>query len=164
MKKIYLVLILTCQLVALAANGQVLSFKAWKNQQVRDAEQTLKKAKIANRKDGAADLLYQALLKVELSKDLTVNDYFLVYLSRHKDGKGAILQAAKKMSPEETASLLMAYRNSLQQNSELSPQTKPQDQLLEIKDLPISPQPVSPSLEPAPTTPSNLPASAAVRN
>lgn len=108
------------------AQGQVLTYKNWKALQILESEQALKRANGAPKSENQADLLYQALLKLELSKDLTVNDYFIVYLSRHHDGKSAILKAAKKMSPEETASLLLAYRSNLQEKPEASSNTRPE--------------------------------------
>mgnify|MGYP001605402675 FL=1 len=118
MKKIYLSITLALLLVGQTTYGQVLTFKNWKALQILESQQGLKRAN--------ADQLYQALLKVELSKDLTINDYFIVYLSRHHDGKGAIMKAAKKMSPDETASLLLAYRSNLQEKSETSPTVSPE--------------------------------------
>jgi len=124
-KKIYLSIGLAISLLGQTTYGQVLTFKNWKALQILESEQALKRANIAPKKDNHTDLLYQALLKVELSKDLTINDYFIVYLSRHQDGKGAIMKAAKKMSPDETASLLLAYRSNLQEKPEVSPVVTP---------------------------------------
>lgn len=105
--------------------AQVLTFKNWKALQILESEQALKRVNNAAKTENHADQLYQALLKLELSKELTINDYFIVYLSRHNDGKSAIMKAAKKMSPEETATLLLAYRSNLQEKTESSTPPSP---------------------------------------
>lgn len=54
----------------------------------------------------------QAQVNLDIASELTVNDYFLLYLRQFKE-KEAFVEAAKKLSPEEVADLLMAYQKSL---------------------------------------------------
>ncbi|HMS10269.1 MAG TPA: hypothetical protein PKE66_12335, partial [Pyrinomonadaceae bacterium] len=56
--------------------------------------------------------LRQAQLNVQIAHELTVNDYFVLYLSQLK-GREAFLEAAKKLTPEETADLMVAYQRHL---------------------------------------------------
>jgi hypothetical protein len=43
---------------------------------------------------------------------LTVNDYFVLYLSQFKQ-RDAFVDAAKKLTPEEAADLMLAYQKYL---------------------------------------------------
>ncbi len=95
---------------SLTAKAEVLSYKSWKSQQVKEAQTSVKKAKAT---PGHDEELYKALLSLEMSKDLTVNDYFVIYLSKHKDGKKALQQAAKKLSRDDVATLLSFYKDNL---------------------------------------------------
>lgn len=54
--------------------------------------------------------LNQAKLNLEIAQELTVNDYFVLYLSR-VDNPDVFEEAAKKMTPEEMAELMRAYRS-----------------------------------------------------
>lgn len=53
--------------------------------------------------------LNQSELQLETVKRLSVNDYFVVYLINTEDKKEAIADAAKLLSPDEVAQLLVAY-------------------------------------------------------
>ena len=55
------------------------------------------------------DRLSQARVNLEIAQELTVNDYFVLYLSRIQN-QDIFLEAAKKMSPEEMAELMRAYQ------------------------------------------------------
>lgn len=92
--------------LSFAANSQVLSFRDWKQQQVQEAEAIVKRIKSSPKKESYTEDLYRSLLSLEMTKDLTVNDYFIVYLANHKDGKRAFQIAVQKMSPAENATLL----------------------------------------------------------
>jgi hypothetical protein len=56
--------------------------------------------------------LEQAKLNVEITQELSVQDYFVLYLSQFKN-REAFLEAAKKLNAEETAELMMAYKKEL---------------------------------------------------
>ena len=69
----------------------------------------------------------QARLNVEISQELTVNDYFILYLSQFKN-REAFVEAAKKLTPEEAADLMIAYQKHLTQSVEpaqVAPATLP---------------------------------------
>lgn len=56
--------------------------------------------------------LQQAQLNLEIAQELNVNDYFVLYLSRFKE-RSAFQEAARKLSVEEAADLMIAYQKSL---------------------------------------------------
>jgi len=64
------------------------------------------------RRGAAESPLAQAQLNLALANELTLNDYFVLYLSQLRD-PGLILTAAKKMAPEEVAELMIAYKRQL---------------------------------------------------
>lgn len=57
--------------------------------------------------------LQQAQLNLEVATELTINDYFVLYLSQF-DSETAMREAAKKLSPDEVAELMIAFRRQLQ--------------------------------------------------
>lgn len=64
-------------------------------------------------KGGRADQrVQQAQLNVEIAEELSVNDYFILYLSQLKS-RDAFVEVARKLSPEEIADLILAYQKSL---------------------------------------------------
>jgi hypothetical protein len=106
----------------------VLAFQAWKQSQIDDAKTHVEKAQasllVQPKSSGAPDtsarirsgraeqIVRQAQLNVEIAQELTVNDYFVLYLNQFKT-KDAFLDVAKKLTPDETADLLVAYQKSL---------------------------------------------------
>jgi hypothetical protein len=60
--------------------------------------------------------LQQAQLNLEIAQELSVNDYFVIYLSRFKE-RAAFQEAARKLSVDEAADLMMAYQRSIDMNS-----------------------------------------------
>lgn len=67
----------------------------------------------AAQKTGRVDQkLQQAQLNLEVAQELTVNDYFLLYLNQFKS-KEAFIEVAKKLNPEETAELMLSYQKHL---------------------------------------------------
>jgi hypothetical protein len=56
--------------------------------------------------------LSQAQLNYETAQELTINDYFALYISQLR-GKESFVEAAKKLNPDEMAELMMAYSKSL---------------------------------------------------
>ncbi len=112
----------------------VVGFQAWKTSRVEEAKLQLEKvkaeapaaAKIAElkpvksaqdssrmQKGSRADQrLEQAQLNVEIAEELSVNDYFVLYLNQFKD-RSAFLEAAQKLNSTEAADLMMAYQKHL---------------------------------------------------
>ncbi len=109
---------------AQVSQAEVLAFKIWKAQRIEAARNQLEKTQQEQRnipltmKDAKAakikmsQQLSQAQLNVEIEQELTINDYFVLYLSQLK-GYESSLEAAKKLSPEEVAELLQAYQKHL---------------------------------------------------
>lgn len=123
------------------AEVNVQSYVAWKTARVEDARATLErlqsernvqsvsgkapekklnegKPEVTSRlqpsvKAGRSDQkMQQAQLNLEVAQELTVNDYFVLYLSQFKS-RDAFLDAAKKLNPDEAADLMLAYQKHL---------------------------------------------------
>ncbi len=102
----------------------VLGFQSWKNNRVDEAKTTLerlnsqekssekKSGKSSNKTARPDQKIQQAQINLELAQELTVNDYFVLYLSQFKQ-KDAFIEAAKKLSADETAELMMSYQKRL---------------------------------------------------
>jgi hypothetical protein len=118
------------------AQADVLGFRAWKNQRIEDARASFERVKTESSGDrqipsqspvqvrtgitvgrvqraGTSDRLKQARTDLEIATEFSINDYFVLYLSQ-QDGVDAINQAAKKMSPDEVAELMIAYKKRLE--------------------------------------------------
>ena len=54
----------------------------------------------------------QAQLNLQIVQELTISDYFALYLSQLKD-HSMMLDAARKLSPDEIADLLAAYQKAI---------------------------------------------------
>lgn len=110
-----------------SVNG-VMGFQYWKQLQIDEAKQVLERVQAssptlngsapANESNKSPKLirmdqrLKQSQLNLEIAQELTVNDYFLIYLSQFK-GKDSLIEAAKRLSPDEVAELLMSYQRYL---------------------------------------------------
>jgi len=101
----------------------VLGFREWKAEKIQGAFQSVMALRVKAQKahsDGQR-ALYDQLLKdmsqlnwnLEVARDLSVNDYFVLYLSQvsHKD---RYQLAASKLQPTEMAELMRAYADSLE--------------------------------------------------
>lgn len=117
---------------AARADVGVLGFQAWKNARIEDAKSTLEKLQkdkapgVEKRGETKPELplvrgaksarpdqkIQQAQLAVDIAQELNVNDYFLLYLSQFKS-RDAFVEAAKKLNPEESADLMLAYQKHL---------------------------------------------------
>lgn len=132
------------------AKPELLSFKVWKTMRVDEAKANLERIQIEATRIQAGVInvdtrgiksgvrsrqkieqeISQAKMNVEINQDLTVNDYFILYLGQFQ-GPEALVEAAKKLSPEEIAELLGAYRRHLtgpDQAREQLPRTLPRNQ------------------------------------
>jgi len=70
--------------------------------------------------DSSKTRVSQAEINLTVSRDLSANDYFVLYLlPQFKDNKEALVQAARHLSPKEVAEILEAYEKILE-NSESS--------------------------------------------
>ena len=113
----------------------VLGFQAWKAARVDDAKQHLEKleGQGVDPKKGpqepARRRLQQAQLNLEIIQELNITDYFTLYVTQLKD-RSSFLDAAKKLSTDETADLMMAYQKTLMADAPGSnqPESKPTPQ------------------------------------
>ena len=111
------------------ADVSVVSFQAWKTSRIEETRTALEKlqqqekpaamgkkpdAKIlAAAKNLKSDPKFQqAQLNLEIAQELTVNDYFILYLSQF-NAREAFVEAARKLSPEESADLMMSYQKTM---------------------------------------------------
>ncbi len=131
MKRFFPLLILAIVLTMTASSSVraeinssgILGFQAWKSLRVTEARASLDKlqadlqpqapgAKPASKFARGDQKLQQAQFNVEIAQELTISDYFTLYVSQLKD-RSSFLDAAKKLSADETADLMMAYQKQL---------------------------------------------------
>jgi hypothetical protein len=137
MKRLLPTLLALTLLVGASAHAEissvgVLGFQAWKAARVDDAKAALEKIQAEGPQAPKADAgkpkapqkvsrgdqkLQQAQLNLEIVQELTVNDYFVLYLNQFKD-RSAFLEAARKLNSDEAADLMMAYQKHLAKDSE----------------------------------------------
>ena len=102
---------------------QILSFKEWKAARVEETQKVIDKmsADAASApkslpstatKSGRGVKLQQAIQNAEIAQDLTVNDYFVLYLSQFHT-RDVFVDVAKRLAPEELADLMLAFQKSL---------------------------------------------------
>jgi ethanolamine ammonia-lyase large subunit len=115
---------LYCSAQSGPANAKILSFIAWKSQQINAAENrtvrianqlTVLRAQNTNNSNDINKLNIEyrvAQSAAQVVRDLTVEDYFNVYLSQYADDPSTIESAAKSLTPEQVATLLKVYLNS----------------------------------------------------
>lgn len=87
----------------------VLSFLEWKSMRVHEAQ---KKLEQVNKTDEQ-----KLSFNVDVALQLTVQDYFSMYLKNLSPDE--FKEAVKKLVPDESAELLMAYRNSLEKDKKV---------------------------------------------
>jgi cell division protein FtsX len=101
----------------------VMGFQAWRTSRIEDAKATLEKIQADAQidKPQAArpteakknfQRYQQAQLNLQIVQELTISDYFTLYLSQLKD-RSMMLDAARKLSADEVADLMVAYQKAL---------------------------------------------------
>lgn len=98
----------------------VLGFQAWKTQRIDEARTTLEKIQAEAQPQAAKpqeakkkyQQFQQAQLNLQIVQELTISDYFTLYLSQLKD-RSSMLDAARKLSADEIADLMVAYQKAL---------------------------------------------------
>ena len=101
----------------------VLGFSAWRQARIDEARSALEKIQSEAQidKPQAArpqdvkkkyQQYQQAQLNVQIVQELTLTDYFSLYLSQLKD-RSMMVDAAKKLSVDEIADLMTAYQKTL---------------------------------------------------
>lgn len=134
------------------SEAPVIGFQGWKNARVEEAKSALERIQTSSdrspsqgakpaearerrndsvtppsrlqslQKNPRADQrLQQAQLNLEIAQELSVNDYFVLYLSQFKN-RESFVEAAKRLTPEEAAELMMAYQRSLRSHEQRDPQ------------------------------------------
>ncbi len=105
------------------ASTGVKSFREWKNAKIQEAEVRLKELKtkskdpnLSHKKGSEAGLSEELQYELELehtnlslSRDLTISDYFVGYLSKQNSLTAAINEVAGRLSPAEVAELMLSY-------------------------------------------------------
>lgn len=137
MKRVTLALMSLTILVGVSAQAEitsvgVLGYQAWKTERIESAKADLEKAQAeapqaTQSKDARPkppqkvsrgdQKLQQAQLNLEIVQELTVNDYFVLYLNQFKD-RSAFLEAARKLNSDEAADLMLSYQKHLAKESE----------------------------------------------
>ena len=114
--------------------GAAKSFKEWKNEKVQLAikkvtitkaqieykklnKQFLQRSESVSTKDIETDKL-EAVLKndlysLEVAQELSVTDYFAIYLTKQDNKVDAYKEAAQKMTADEVNQLIRAYADSM---------------------------------------------------
>lgn len=116
-----------------ASNAAIKSFKEWKNEKVQSAikkvtitraqieyrklnKQLLQKGEAGNLKDSEMERLELQLkndtYSLEVAQDLTVSDYFGIYLTKQENRTDAYKDAAQKMTSDEVAELIAMFADS----------------------------------------------------
>jgi flagellar motor protein MotB len=116
----------------------VLGFQAWKTSRIDEAKAAVdrlsdqekeaatpnpksarknkhelgNRLQVASKSSRVDQRVQQAQINLEMAHELTVNDYFVLYLSQFKQ-KEAFIEAAKKLSADESADLMMSYQKRL---------------------------------------------------
>ncbi|MGZ5279086.1 MAG: hypothetical protein ACXWC9_04040 [Pseudobdellovibrionaceae bacterium] len=100
----------------------IKGYQEWKNEklQVAIAQSTILRSQILKAQSEGNRKLIDALDKqqlqlnwnIDVAKDLSVTDYFVLYLSQ-QNNPDRFQQAAQKMSTREVAELIEAYANTL---------------------------------------------------
>lgn len=106
-----------------AQDEPVLSFKDWQEARVKEAQAILVKTQIDraesiskdNNKVTANDV-QQAKINVEIAKELTASDYFVLYvIPKTRDNKNALLTAAQTLSKMEIAEIFASYQAAIEE-------------------------------------------------
>jgi hypothetical protein len=116
----FTLIVLSCGSTAFGQAERVQNFAQWKKQQVTEAEnRTVRLSnRITNIKSTTGNLneilkleneLKGAFQYSEVVKDLTIEDYFNVYLSHYADSPKAIETVAKSLSKTDVAELLKIF-------------------------------------------------------
>lgn len=136
MKRVFFRALVTCFLIvalggvsafASSSHSHILPFKVWKQKKIDEAKAVVSELKREMRKvpnikvDEDEDQMTlghrmtQAELNLGVVRELSANDYFVLYVSpQFKGNAEALSEAAKKLSPKDVADILSAYEKRLQ--------------------------------------------------
>ena len=115
----FLILALSAQASAVPSDLGVMGYQTWKAARIEEAKSAVdhvshdeKPARGRKVRSGSDSRLAQAQINYDIAKELSVNDYFVLYLSQFKQ-RDAFVEAAKKLTSEELADLMMAYQKKI---------------------------------------------------
>lgn len=111
------------------ASSGVKSYREWKSAKILEVEARLKELKtkskdpnLSHKKGTEAGLSQELQYEIELehtnlslSRDLTISDYFVGYLSKQGSLTAAINEVAGRLSPAEVAELMTSYADRFAQ-------------------------------------------------
>ncbi len=99
-----------------------MSFQEWKKLKVNEAQvQSVPVENSRSTASGAAKAtktqkLEASKLALQIAQELTIEDYFALYLSQFKE-RSDFVEAAKKLNPNEMGDLLLNLKNTLDRPS-----------------------------------------------
>src|SRR5690606_34678487 len=99
-----------------------LSFQQWKSRRVTEKESVVEQIKQNKslKTEARQKKLTQALANIETEKDLSPEDYFHLYLVElFKNNPNGAREAAKTLSKEELAAIIVSYINTTNQMKKL---------------------------------------------
>ncbi len=127
-------LIISCISFQASANSKIHSFKEWKGEKIQNAiVQTMQvRAQLLKAKANSSLLqktslekqLEQTMWHLDIAKELSVTDYFVMYLSP-LTAPDRFQIAAQKLSTAEIAELMRAYAAELNSSNPQQPSPQP---------------------------------------
>ncbi len=116
-------------LLVMGSESTVITFKTWKSKKIDEAtsividlkskiralENTKMRPPYQDENEGSvARKLSQAQFNLALTKELSANDYVMLYLNPFFSANhAAVLRAAKSLNPKDVADIIEAYQNKL---------------------------------------------------
>ncbi len=100
------------------ARADVISFQDWKKLKINEAQiqslptETSRAAAANIAKANKSQKLEASKLALQIAQELTIEDYFALYLSQFKD-RADFVEAAKKLNATEMGDLLLILKSSL---------------------------------------------------
>jgi hypothetical protein len=107
---------------------KILPFKVWKQKKIDEAKTIVLELKHESKKlsqvksddqddekEEIVQKLSQANLNLGVARELSANDYFLLYVApQFKGSNEALIEAAKTLSAKDMADILLAYQKRIQ--------------------------------------------------
>lgn len=108
-------------------NTKIKGYNDWKNEKLQALNEKINQLKsdLERKRSSIDPASIQAIEKqiellntsIEITKDLTVTDYFVGYLNKQADKKSAFKEASEKMTREEVFELMNAYSDTVNTNN-----------------------------------------------
>ena len=109
----------------------VLPFKVWKQKKIDEAIANVSEIKrevknASEQIDHQIHQVEQAEINLNVARDLSANDYFVLYLTpKFKGNREALIQASKHLSVKDFADIMAAYQKALETDDILGSKTAP---------------------------------------